>query len=68
MGYYLVSNRFTLKAFVGRNYSEPSISDAVTTMHVEMLLSYLRPASAAASSQDSVVRSIAEKGGSAATA
>jgi hypothetical protein len=44
MGYYLVSNRFTLKAFVGRDYTEPSAIDAVSAMQVEMLLSYLRPA------------------------
>ncbi|WOD17356.1 TetR family transcriptional regulator [Paraburkholderia kirstenboschensis] len=49
MGYYVVSNRFTLKAFIGRDYSEPSAIEAVSAMHVEMLLSFLRPASAAAS-------------------
>ncbi|MEI5999793.1 TetR family transcriptional regulator [Paraburkholderia bengalensis] len=48
MGYYVVSNRFTLKAFVGRDYSEPSVIEAVSTMQVEMLLSFLRTASAAA--------------------
>ncbi|SAL06358.1 TetR family transcriptional regulator [Caballeronia calidae] len=47
MGYYLVSNRFTLKAFVGRNYSEPSVIEAVTKMQVEMLLAYLGPETAA---------------------
>ncbi|EIN01325.1 TetR family transcriptional regulator [Paraburkholderia hospita] len=49
MGYYVVSNRFTLKAFVGRDYSEPSALEAVSAMQVEMLLSFLRPASAATS-------------------
>lgn len=49
MGYYVVSNRFTLKAFVGRDYTEPSVIEAVSTMQVEMLLSFLRPASAATS-------------------
>jgi AcrR family transcriptional regulator len=47
MGYYVVSNRFTLKAFVGRDYSEPTAIEAVSAMQVEMLLSFLRPASAA---------------------
>ncbi|BCF95931.1 TetR family transcriptional regulator [Paraburkholderia sp. PGU19] len=47
MGYYVVSNRFTLKAFVGRDYSEPSVIEAVSAMHVEMLLSFLRTASTA---------------------
>jgi AcrR family transcriptional regulator len=51
MGYYLVSNRFTLKAFVGRDYTEPSVIEAVTEMQVKMLISYLRPASPAASPQ-----------------
>jgi AcrR family transcriptional regulator len=49
MGYYVVSNRFTLKAFVGRDYSAPSVIEAVSAMQVEMLLSFLRPASAATS-------------------
>jgi AcrR family transcriptional regulator len=47
MGYYVVSNRFTLKAFVGRDYSEPAVIEAVSAMHVEMLLSFLRTASTA---------------------
>lgn len=50
MGYYLVSHRFTLKAFVARNYAEPSVIEAVTGMQVEMLLSHLRPPSTAVSS------------------
>jgi AcrR family transcriptional regulator len=44
MGYYVVSNRFTLKAFVGRDYSEPSVAEAVSAMQVGMLLAFLRPA------------------------
>ena len=64
MSYYLVSNRFTLKAFVGRNYAEPSVIEAVTEMQVEMLLSYLRPASTAASSSASAARAGMEKGSS----
>ncbi|WP_245254063.1 hypothetical protein [Paraburkholderia sp. LEh10] len=32
MGYYVVSNRFTLKAFVGRDYTEPSVIEAVSAM------------------------------------
>jgi hypothetical protein len=49
MGYYLVSNRFTLNAFVGRDYTEPSAIEAVTEMQVEMLIAYLQPASPGAS-------------------
>ncbi|AQH05021.1 TetR family transcriptional regulator (plasmid) [Burkholderia sp. KK1] len=64
MGYYLISNRFTLKAFVGRNYAEPSVIEAVTEMQVEMLLSYLRPPSTAASPQAFAARVGIEKGSS----
>jgi hypothetical protein len=35
MGYYPVSNRFTLKAFVGRDYTEPSVIEAVTELQVK---------------------------------
>ncbi|WP_053573079.1 TetR/AcrR family transcriptional regulator [Caballeronia cordobensis] len=48
MGYYLVSNRFTLKAFVGRDYTQPAVIEAVTEMQVKMLIAYLQPASPAA--------------------
>ncbi|WP_407642331.1 hypothetical protein [Caballeronia telluris] len=30
-----VSNRFTLKAFVGRDYTEPSVIEAVTELQVK---------------------------------
>lgn len=50
MGYYVVSNRFTLKMFTGRNYFERSARTAISTMHVDMLLSYLRPTSSAPAS------------------
>jgi AcrR family transcriptional regulator len=43
MGYYVVSNRFTLQAFTGRNYGERRRHEAISAMHVEILLSYLRP-------------------------
>ena len=44
MGYYVVSNRFSLKTFVGRDYSDLAVFKAASAMHVEMLLSYLKPA------------------------
>jgi AcrR family transcriptional regulator len=43
MGYYVVSNRFTLKVFTGRDYSELAAKDAIAEMQIEMLLSFLRP-------------------------
>ncbi|SAL86320.1 TetR family transcriptional regulator [Caballeronia arvi] len=43
MGYYIVANRFTLEAFTGRNYAESLHQKSISTMHVDMLLSYLRP-------------------------
>jgi len=46
MGYYIVSNRFSLEAFTGRNYAEPRDQESISAMHVEMLLSYLRPSAA----------------------
>ncbi|SAK93207.1 TetR family transcriptional regulator [Caballeronia hypogeia] len=44
MGYYIVSNRYTLEAFTGRNYADHVRQKTISTMHVDMLLSYLRPA------------------------
>ncbi|WP_244818650.1 TetR/AcrR family transcriptional regulator [Caballeronia sp. Lep1P3] len=46
MGYYVVSNRFTLRTFTGRDYSEQSAQNGISAMHVDMLLSYLRSRSA----------------------
>jgi AcrR family transcriptional regulator len=46
MGYYIVANRFTVRAFTGRNYAEPLHQESISTMHVDMLLSFLRPVSA----------------------
>ncbi|SAK60585.1 TetR family transcriptional regulator [Caballeronia temeraria] len=43
MGYYVVSNRFTLEAFTGRNYAEQRNHESISRLHVDMLLSYLRP-------------------------
>ena len=43
------SNRFTLKAFVRRDYTEPSVVDAVTEMQDKMLIAYLQPAPRAVS-------------------
>ena len=47
MGYYVVSNRFTLEAFTGRNYAEQRRQESISAMHADMLLSYLRPVSPA---------------------
>ncbi|EKS70296.1 TetR family transcriptional regulator [Burkholderia sp. SJ98] len=43
MGYFTVSNRSSLLALVGRDYSDKARHEKVSTMHVEMLLSYLQP-------------------------
>ncbi|SAL85529.1 TetR family transcriptional regulator [Caballeronia arvi] len=45
LGYYIISNRFTIEAFTGRNYAEPSYQRSIAMMHLEMVLSYLRPGS-----------------------
>jgi AcrR family transcriptional regulator len=45
MGYYIVSNRYTIDAFTGRNYAEQQHQESISSMHLEMLLSYLRPSS-----------------------
>ncbi|WP_062607059.1 TetR/AcrR family transcriptional regulator [Caballeronia calidae] len=45
MGYYIVSNRYTIDAFTGRNYAEKPRQEAISAMHLDMLLAYLRPAS-----------------------
>lgn len=47
MGYYIVANRYTLEAFTGRNYAEQLHQESISTMHVDMLLAYLRPVAAA---------------------
>ena len=44
LGYYIVSNRFTLQAFTGRNYGEHHRHASISNLHVDMLLAYLRPA------------------------
>ena len=44
MGYYIVSNRFTIEAFTGRNYTQQGNQDSISAMHLDMLLAYLRPA------------------------
>lgn len=49
MAYYLVSNRFTLKVFVGLDYTESTVIAAVTEMQVKMLIAYLQPTSPGAS-------------------
>lgn len=41
MGYYVVSNRFSISAFTGRNYSEQPRYEAIAAMHADMLLAYL---------------------------
>ena len=47
MGYYVVSNRFTLEAFTGRDYAEQRRQKSISAMHADMLLPYLRPVSPA---------------------
>jgi AcrR family transcriptional regulator len=44
MGYYIVSNRYTLDAFTGRDYSKAAHYESISAMHLEMLLGFLRPA------------------------
>ena len=43
IGFYIVSSRFTLDAFLGRNYMEQPAHESITAMHLDMLLGYLRP-------------------------
>jgi AcrR family transcriptional regulator len=43
MGYYIVSNPITIDMFTGRNYAEPERQHAIAEMHLDMLLTYLRP-------------------------
>jgi AcrR family transcriptional regulator len=43
MGYYTVSNRYTIEAFLGRDYTEQAHQDSIARMHVDMMLAYLRP-------------------------
>ncbi|SAK61139.1 TetR family transcriptional regulator [Caballeronia fortuita] len=45
MGYYIVSNRFTIDIFTGRNYAEERRQEAISAMHLDMLLTWLRPTS-----------------------
>lgn len=44
LGYYIVSNRYTLEAFTGRNYADHHRQESISAMHLDMLLAYLRPA------------------------
>lgn len=48
IGYYVVSNHYTIEAFTGRNYAEQRHQESISAMHVDILLSYLRPASSSA--------------------
>jgi hypothetical protein len=41
MGYYIVSNRFTLEATLGRDFSGASERSEVIQMNTELLLAYL---------------------------
>ena len=41
MGYYIVSNRFTLEATLGRDFSSASERSEVIQMNTELLLAYL---------------------------
>jgi AcrR family transcriptional regulator len=42
LGYYLVSNRFTLHAAFARDPAEPNEREGLLTLHLDMLLAYLR--------------------------
>ena len=42
LGYYLVSNRFTLHAAFARDPAEPNERERLLTLHLDMLLAYLR--------------------------
>jgi AcrR family transcriptional regulator len=42
LGYFVISNRFTLDTFLGRNYQEKEVYDSIAAMHFDMLLAYLR--------------------------
>jgi hypothetical protein len=41
MGYYIVSNRFTLEATLGRDFSSAAERSEVIQMNTELLLAYL---------------------------
>jgi len=41
LGYYIVSNRFTLEASFGLDFSEPGQRDQIVRMNTELLLAYL---------------------------
>jgi AcrR family transcriptional regulator len=43
LGYYVVSNRHTLAATLGRDFGAPDEHRQVVSQNMEMLLSYLRP-------------------------
>lgn len=43
MGYYTASNRFTIKAFTGRDYSQHPQREQIFEIHQAMLDAYLRP-------------------------
>jgi AcrR family transcriptional regulator len=41
LGYYVVSNRHTIRASMGCDYTQGAAAEAAVAMHTEMLLSYL---------------------------
>ncbi|SAK94636.1 TetR/AcrR family transcriptional regulator [Caballeronia ptereochthonis] len=41
LGYYIVSNRFTLEASFGLDFSEPNQREQIVRMNTELLLAYL---------------------------
>jgi len=43
MGYYIASNRFTIHAFTGRDYSPQAQREHIAEMHLAMLDAYMRP-------------------------
>ncbi|GJH17345.1 TetR/AcrR family transcriptional regulator [Caballeronia novacaledonica] len=42
MSFYVVSSRFTLEEFLGRDFMEQSAQDSISNMQLGMLLAYLR--------------------------
>lgn len=51
LGYYVVSNRFTLDAFLGRNYAQPQQQASISALHADMLLAYLHEGALASRDQ-----------------
>ena len=42
LGYYVLSNRYTIDAMLGRNFADPAMRAPLMTLHTEMVLAYLK--------------------------